>query len=138
MISREFLTAGQAIFTVDNGKGLHYTYRVEKATERAQPKPNLPPTWFVSLLTGPNNTNDYSYIGVLRNEQFVLTSKSRLPKDATAIKVITWAIGIIYGRNKLPEGYSIRHEGRCGKCGRPLTTPESIESGIGPVCAGRE
>jgi hypothetical protein len=26
--------------------------------------------------------------------------------------------------------------GRCGMCGRTLTNPESIERGIGPVCAG--
>jgi hypothetical protein len=30
------------------------------------------------------------------------------------------------------------HEGRCGKCGRALTVPESIESGLGPVCESRE
>jgi hypothetical protein len=27
------------------------------------------------------------------------------------------------------------HEGRCGRCGRKLTVPESIESGFGPECA---
>lgn len=27
------------------------------------------------------------------------------------------------------------HEGRCGKCARTLTVPESIINGIGPVCA---
>jgi hypothetical protein len=32
---------------------------------------------------------------------------------------------------------AVYHEGRCGACGRRLTTPESISSGLGPVCAGR-
>ena len=27
------------------------------------------------------------------------------------------------------------HEGRCGRCNRALTVPESIASGIGPECA---
>lgn len=27
------------------------------------------------------------------------------------------------------------HEGRCGKCARVLTVPESIINGIGPICA---
>jgi hypothetical protein len=27
---------------------------------------------------------------------------------------------------------------RCRRCGRALTTPESIASGIGPVCASKE
>lgn len=28
----------------------------------------------------------------------------------------------------------IWHEGKCGRCGRQLTVPESIESGFGPEC----
>ena len=35
----------------------------------------------------------------------------------------------------LPEGYEARHEGRCARCGRALTVPESIDSGFGPECA---
>jgi hypothetical protein len=27
------------------------------------------------------------------------------------------------------------HEGKCGRCGRLLTVPSSIESGIGPECS---
>jgi hypothetical protein len=29
------------------------------------------------------------------------------------------------------------HCGFCCRCGRTLTDPASIESGIGPICAGR-
>lgn len=29
------------------------------------------------------------------------------------------------------------HEGRCGRCGRKLTVPSSIETGLGPECAGK-
>ncbi|MGQ4872128.1 MAG: DUF6011 domain-containing protein, partial [Candidatus Thorarchaeota archaeon] len=32
----------------------------------------------------------------------------------------------------LPEKVRIWHEGKCGRCGRRLTVPESIESGYGP------
>jgi len=35
------------------------------------------------------------------------------------------------------EGYTLLREGRCLICNRKLTTPESIETGIGPVCAER-
>ena len=27
------------------------------------------------------------------------------------------------------------HSGKCGKCGKKLTTPESIKSGLGPYCS---
>lgn len=35
------------------------------------------------------------------------------------------------------EGYALQVEGRCYVCNRKLTTPESIEFGIGPICAAR-
>lgn len=35
------------------------------------------------------------------------------------------------------EGYKLLVEGRCYVCNKRLTTPESIETGIGPVCARR-
>jgi hypothetical protein len=37
-------------------------------------------------------------------------------------------------RKFLPECIEIWHEGKCGKCGRQLTVPSSIETGIGPEC----
>jgi hypothetical protein len=37
----------------------------------------------------------------------------------------------------MPDGVVIWHEGRCGRCGRRLTVPESIESGYGPECIGK-
>lgn len=35
------------------------------------------------------------------------------------------------------RGYRLLLEGRCCVCNRKLTEPESIRTGIGPVCAGR-
>jgi rRNA maturation endonuclease Nob1 len=31
----------------------------------------------------------------------------------------------------------VYHLGRCGKCGKALTEPESISTGLGPICGGR-
>lgn len=39
-----------------------------------------------------------------------------------------------------PATYSAeygKHTGTCGVCSRPLSDPESVARGIGPVCAGR-
>jgi hypothetical protein len=44
---------------------------------------------------------------------------------------------MVWKNQELPGGYKIHHEGRCGKCGRLLTVPESVETGIGPECAKR-
>ncbi len=134
MISKEFLFGGHAIFTVANPNDEYYTFRVTAPDDQHE----LYPIWFLSVLTGPNNQTDYSYAATVRQNGFIkVTGKSKFTPDSKPVKVAQWAINLILAGGKLPEGYKIHHEGRCGKCGRPLTTPASIESGIGPICAGR-
>ena len=134
IISPEFVAAGHAIFTVTNGKGQHYTYRVVKA-ESSSKHPR--PAWWVGFLTGPDNEHDYTYVGRYFAEtgRFTLTNGSNLPAESLPVRVFIWAIAVIHGQKRLPDGYSIRHEGMCGRCGRRLTNPESIETGIGPECS---
>lgn len=36
------------------------------------------------------------------------------------------------------KGVEYLVEARCRRCGRPLTHPESVATGLGPICAGRE
>ena len=133
MISKEFVTAGKAIFTVKSVTGEHYTFQVNKkeASDRYRE------TFFVSLLTGPDNTSDYTYMGMLNPMTFLAspTRASKLTTDSKPFKVLDWALTKIWNNSSLPEGYEIYHEGRCCRCGRLLTVPESIESGIGPECA---
>jgi hypothetical protein len=38
---------------------------------------------------------------------------------------------------EMPPLTEIWHEGRCGRCGRKLTVPDSIAIGIGPDCLTR-
>jgi hypothetical protein len=40
-------------------------------------------------------------------------------------------------RDAIPGMLEIWHEGRCGRCSRKLTVPESLKSGFGPECAGK-
>jgi hypothetical protein len=124
--STEFFSGGNALFTVSNPQGTRYTFRIRK------PKPDMP--FFVSLLTGPDNESSYTYLGIYvpQIQAIRLTSKSRYTEDSLPVKVLRWAVKL----PKLPEGYAIQHEGRCCRCGRTLTVPESIDAGIGPECAG--
>lgn len=132
MLTKEFILAGKAIFTVSNGKGEHYTFRVKRKDNDA---PRLP-VYFVSLLTGPDNTRDYSYMGVLSEYTGLtrLTNASKMTDSATSFRVINWALKKVWAGESLPEGYEIHHEGYCGRCGRMLTTPESVAAGFGPEC----
>ena len=134
-IGQAFITAGHAIFTLV-GTGSRFTYKVN----RKDPEPGsryTQPTYFVALLTGSNNETDYSYLGLLdpTTGQVRLTKGSRMTPDAPAVKAITWALPLIFAGKKMPPSFAIMHEGRCGRCGRTLTVPESIITGFGPDCA---
>lgn len=138
--AKQFILAGNAYFTIDNGKGEHFTYRVNAYEGKSQ---SMIDKFFVSLLTGPDNTRNYTYMGILdgshqtwrKGETFKPTAKSKVQADALSWRVFEWFVSRAFSNIPLPEGYDIKHSGRCGRCGRMLTVPESIDSGIGPECA---
>lgn len=133
-ISKEFVIAGNATFTIETPEG-HRTYKVEyvEASERWKE------SWFVKLLVGPDNGSDYAYVGKLNDftGQIMLTSKSRLTADAYPIRLFNRVVARIWANDHNAyeqHGYHTHHEGKCGRCGRKLTVPESVTSGIGPEC----
>lgn len=144
-IGSDFIFAGSAIFTVKpsdkytaaNGTKPHYTFKVTKKEGMYNGRPQV--TYFAALLTGPDNDSDYSYIGILRssNGTLQLTKASKYGEQSPPVKILERvAIALIEGRGEqiTNAGWSIHHEGKCGRCARTLTTPESVERGIGPEC----
>tara|TARA_Y100000310_G_scaffold221651_1_gene223263 strand:+ start:97 stop:558 length:462 start_codon:yes stop_codon:yes gene_type:complete len=139
-----FLLGGKAIFTLKSVRtGRHFTYKVSRAKSRNEGAANEPLRWFVNLLTGPDNTGDYTYIGLLEQGdrgcfRFRLTRASKLAQDAAPVAGFAWLMQQLVNENAAAlEQVEFWHEGRCCRCGRRLTDPTSIETGIGPVCAGR-
>ena len=139
-----FITAGNAYFTIRSQKtGTRYTYRVSRAKPnagycqwcKAEPCRCVPP-YFVSLLSGPENTSDYTYLGMVRENLFRLTRASKMNETSLPVRAFRWVWEHLV-RRELPPQTEIWHEGRCGRCGRMLTVPESVAAGIGPECAGR-
>jgi hypothetical protein len=132
MLKRNFILGGKAIFTVRSVTGEHLTFRVlrKDACEK------YPEAFFAHLLTGPDNTADYTYMGKLDPKTGVvsLTRASRYGDESKPMKVANWALKHAFEEKELPEGYAMYHMGLCGRCGRPLTVPESVESGFGPEC----
>ncbi len=139
MVTREFVAAGNAIFTVECPAGApkaHYTFKVRRkdATER------WPEAYFVSLLTGPDNTESYTYLGMLNPTcgEVVLTRKSPYGPETYVVRLLRRVLARVWADEAAAveaAGFRLHHEGRCGRCGRHLTVPESIENGIGPECA---
>jgi len=123
---KQFALMGNATFTVRSCKtGTRFTFRVR------QPKDDAP--HFVSVLNGPDNESNYAFLGTIFNgEKFVHGRKSRITPEAPSAVAFNWVWAHI--GNGLEGKVEIFHEGKCCRCGRKLTTPESVEAGIGPEC----
>jgi len=127
----KYMLAGKSFVTlVSLASGHRYTYKIELTDKR---NPNDADAWFVSLLNGPDNWSNYQYIGLIRGGRFSRTAKSRVTEDAPSY------IGFSYCFDKLSHGtisgFEFWHEGKCGRCGRKLTVPDSVAAGFGPECA---
>lgn len=133
--SPSFFWAGKAIFTVANPDGERYTFRANKVAPK---QPGGAALTFLGLLVGPDNTANYAYLGILApNGAVKLTKASRYTEASKPVRVAAWAVQHVLAGKPLPPGYAIHHEGRCCRCGRLLTTPESVARGMGAECYGK-
>ena len=127
-----FMFAGNATMTFRSAKtGDRRTYKIRLAEKQ---NPNDPETYFVKLLNGADNENSYVYMGIIRNDKFRTTRASKMDMNSVAVKAFVWSLEN-FQKGVMPESLEVWHEGRCGRCGRKLTVPESIATGFGPECA---
>lgn len=134
--ARSFILAGKAFFTVRNPvTGNRFTYRVKAKKD----KKGAPVCYFVAVLTGPDNNQSYTYLGTIfaKDGVYKQTANSKVAATAMSAKAFDWIWRRVGFKQELTHGAEIWHDGKCGCCGRRLTVPESIASGIGPVCATR-
>ena len=119
-------------FTVTNLKtGNHRTYQIKTVTGKDKP---LYGKRIVSMLTGPDNGNDYKGFAFLR------------VADNGKVYVNVWKKfqgGAFDGHAKLLENLEtlldqgtvdVQAATKCRICNLDLTDPDSIASGIGPIC----
>ena len=132
--AKRFLLAGNARVTlVSAATGRRFTYSI-----KSKKMDDGKIFHFVGLLTGPSNESDYSFLGtIFDSSKFAHGRKSKIHPTAPSAKAFGWAWSHL-ATGALPPSCEVHHEGRCGRCGRALTVPESIESGLGPVCATKE
>lgn len=133
--SLELILAGNCTITFKNELNQkRFTYKIKKFKRNE----NL---FFVHVLSGCNNEKDYSYLGriIVKNlEQkqieFDSSKGSKISTDALSFKGFKYLIEATTIHHKMNENMCIYHEGKCARCGRKLTDPDSIIRGIGPEC----
>ena len=134
------LTELEDVKTYLDGQRGTFTIRSKKTRVRftfkfAVPKENEQNIRFVRVLNGPDNETCYGYIGYIRDGKLIAGRKGKA--DAPSFKALAWVLCHNAHDNleTVLEQMEFFHEGTCSQCGRKLTVPESIERGIGPVCA---
>jgi len=129
--TKKFVLAGNATFTVTSlVTGTRFTYKVALSESKK--------FYYVSVLTGPDNWSNYKYLGILNLEgqfYFARPEKAKISKDAPSAKGFEWFWRNLSSNTEKLSQVKVNHEGKCCRCGRKLTVPESVLSGIGPECA---
>ena len=127
---REYLTAGNSIFTLESGKtGRRFTYKVIK-------KKGNNNFYEVRQLRGDDNENSnaYYFIGLLIKQDTLKTSWKTTSPESHVAKAFDFYIKHI---DNVPDNLRVYRSTRCCCCGRLLTTPEAIKEGIGHKCKAR-
>lgn len=112
-------------FTLTLFDGGHKTFRIH--TKRRTSK-FAPGKRVIGLLIGPDNTQDFSGFGFVDDAGIhVWRGQSAKMREYAAV---LWALLTGHTVN----GYAVEVSKRCLVCGRVLTTPTSLASGIGETC----
>ena len=114
-------------YTVADTRGGHRTYRIrtQDATSTFCPGAQI-----LAYLFGPDNESDYRGVAFVEGTALRIWRKAQ--EHSEQLKA-DWAVltGAPEASGKL---YALRC-GRCYRCARQLTTPESVETGLGAECA---
>jgi hypothetical protein len=139
--ARAFALAGNALLTLKSLKsGQHFTFKVSSPSAEKQEAKGFTPeaVWFVKVLSsGSADEGDFTYLGMIKNNEFFATRASTRMQTAPCFKAFQWffALGSYTQVDPfMPKDLEIRHECKCGRCGRTLTDPLSIDTGYGPEC----
>jgi len=118
------------VFTLENSEtGNYLTFKVKQIKKNYK---EVPGQFAIECKTLGDKAHGYKFLG------FVDLNERKFKKrywDSNFVGFKTW-VWLLKNLERLEDftKLAIYHEGRCCKCGMPLTVPESIDSGIGPDC----
>lgn len=110
--------------------GEHRTFRIRTMKQDSK---FLPGKRVVELLQGPDNESDYRSFGMIGDDGRVYLWKKH---QGQAFYV--WVASALQSPDRYVDRVEFSFEGRCRRCNRLLSDPDSVASGIGPTCSGVE
>lgn len=125
--AKAFVLAGRAEFSLRSKKtNKHYTFSVRKDKR---------PESVYKYVHVERHEQSPLYLGVIINNTHFYRDKKR--PDTPAHKAFNWFWYHALLHDEQWSKCEMYHLGRCAKCHRRLTDPDSIRTGLGPICAGR-
>lgn len=118
-------------YTIVSPTGSHRTFQIK--TVKQGP---LAGKRIIGLLTGPDNTSEYTGFGFVTDNGIRVWQRFRFSSGTyEKMALLVWNMGRLgencgFGK----QGFKIHLSKRCSICNRELTDPESIKFGVGPVC----
>lgn len=128
----DFIFSGKAVVTLTSAaSGTHFTFKISASDDGN--------VFFVKHLFGPDNSwnGDWAFLGVVfPDNRAILRAGKKGKPDAPSFKALAWTLGNL-AAGSIPDSLTIQHNDACGVCGRELTDPVSVATGIGPVCRSK-
>lgn len=134
-----YMLAGKSEFVMHSSKtNQDFTYRLTRKESKDSTDDNNKYIYFLNIKMG----HDWVYAGVLWYDYNTNTYKFATGKSGKVEPSDLNVRSLLFVMNKLqineiPQYCTIFHTGKCGVCGKKLTTPESILTGLGPSCSKR-
>lgn len=122
-----YILGGKGVVTLKSHTGVHHTYSFEAPAKRDTNSDVM----FIKTLVGGS---EWVYVGMYKNKQFHLTKASKFQKDSAIVRGVYFILKLMHKPGYSDDRMHLYHMGVCSRCGKPLTNPESIETGIGPHC----
>lgn len=116
------------IFTIKSPSGDHRTFRIHTWKQK---EGETKITRSIGLLVGEHNTNDYNDFAFVSGSKIIVWKKFR----GTQLEMFASLVyDMLFGSHYKNMGMELLITKNCMRCNRALTTPQSIEDGIGPEC----
>lgn len=136
-VTRAYVLGGKAIFRVSNQETREsLTFKVRR-TRKEWPKGSRQFTdvFYINVKV-PGGRYPYRYLGVLNPETGTIrtTAQSAFLPGSKEYNTAAWATQAVLAQKWIAPVYRIEHQGKCGRCAKPLLSKPDHARGVHASC----